>query len=175
MLQAISTPQYLAAPAQYRPENDLIEDARLYAIADKYDIPSLRIACADAFKELLNNVGTRKSPMLFIGELLPLLYEMTPTTDRVLRDTFETFVLDTTQRSKLLPRQDIYNFAMENEQFGAFIIKTNLQYWQTQGQFWCTKCERYQSPHLVKNKPHCSQYGNCFTENCHVDKRCHVD
>jgi hypothetical protein len=157
MLLAISTPQYPVIPAKYRPEKDLIEDARLYAIADKYDIPSLRTASAEAFKELLNDIGTREAPMLFIGELLPLLYEMTPVTDRVLRDTFEAFVVK--HQNFLLPRQDIHDFAMENEQFGVFIMKANHKYWQKNGMLWCTRCKHNRTPKSGSGIPICS-YGD---------------
>jgi hypothetical protein len=90
-------------------------------------MPTPRTASADAFKERLSIVGKRRSPILFISELLPLLYEMTPITDRILRDIFETFVVE--KWAFLLARKDLLEFALQNEQFGVFIMKENQKYW----------------------------------------------
>jgi hypothetical protein len=143
MLQVISALRYPAEPAKNRAENELLQDAKLYAAAERYDIPTLRTGCAHAFKELLSIIGNRKSRMLFIRELLPLLYKITPATDRVLRKIFEKFVVD--KWFLLLPRKDILDFALENEHFGAFLHKKHHKYWQRNGKQWCDSCKGHRS------------------------------
>jgi hypothetical protein len=124
-----------------------IVHAKMYGLGDKYGIPSLKDAAARALDSVLNNVGTHSSPLNFIRDLLPAVYETTPAQDRVCRDIMQIFI--TTHKWKLLGRGSVQEYALANHEFGVDLLKSKFGPWTLKGQFWCTDCARYCGHDLV--------------------------
>ncbi|MCJ1244620.1 hypothetical protein MMC30_001818 [Trapelia coarctata] len=82
MLEYLYTMVYPSVASVFRKSDDLVFDARMYAIADKYDLPDLKRKVQEAFVLLLPN---HTEDVLF-AEVARAVYELTPQTDRGLRD-----------------------------------------------------------------------------------------
>jgi hypothetical protein len=124
-------------------EDDTIVHARMYVIADKYDVPGLKDAAESALESLLEEVGAKNSPMCFIAELLQIVYEMTPTHDRTLRDILYEFIK--THMRKFQGRKTVQDYALANHDFGIDLLRTQLDVWKGNGQLWCRQCLSYKT------------------------------
>jgi hypothetical protein len=131
-------------------EGNSIMHARMYAIADKYDIPGLRDAAENALESLLEHIAAINSPMSFITELLQVVYEMTPTHDRTLRDIVYDFIKN--DQHKLLGRKSVQDYALTNHDFGTDVLKIQLDIWKRTNLLWCVKCRSYKRPTEHRDK-----------------------
>ncbi|MCJ1245142.1 hypothetical protein MMC30_002343 [Trapelia coarctata] len=128
-----------------RAEQDLITDARLYALADKFDIPALKHAVVAAFTKLLHRVSTDEgtTPMTFLTELVPIVYESTPDSDRQLREPLQVFFRSCPWT--VLGRKSVMEYAREHTNFAydilVHIVKGNKTYHKYR--YWCMPCSGY--------------------------------
>ena len=147
MLSFIYAKPYPVLPVENgkRAEEDIITDAKLYAMADKYDIPALKDAVAASFAELLYQISTSKkaTPMAFLTELIPIVYEFTPDSDRQLRELLQVFFRSCP--STVIGRKSVMEYARDHTKFAYDMLvhsvknnKAKLRY-----RYWCLSCSGY--------------------------------
>jgi len=128
-------------------KHQVLDDAKLYALADKYRIPALKKHAQGSFSTRLYRFAKRNHtpPMEELAELLATVYETTPGTDRGLRNSLLWNILQ--QRKKLLGRQSVMAYARKNHDFALDL----LAHYMAEGQsnaadkfsYWCAGCRRY--------------------------------
>ena len=111
MLHYLYTMQYPQTALSLRKAKDMVVDAKMYSIADKYDLPDLKQKALKAFGPLL---ALHHSDPLFT-EAASYVYGMTIDSDRGLRDVVKSFVWR--NRSVILARKDVQECIMHNEGF----------------------------------------------------------
>jgi len=157
--------RYTASPVETRPreEQDLLTDAKMYAIADKYAIPALKDAVVAAFTELLHRVSTEEgtTPMTFLTELIPVVYESTQDSDRQLREPLQVFF-------RLCPwtvlgRKSVMEYAQENTKFACDILVHIVQGNKAHNRYryWCLTCSAYD---IGDDEGRCKKCGEALEE-----------
>lgn len=147
MVLFLYTLRYPAAAIKTRDrlKQDLVADAKMYAIADKYDIPALKDAVVAAFANLLNRISgeEKPTPMTFLTELIPIVYESTPDSDRQLREPLQIFFR--TCPWTVLGRKSVMDYAREHNNFAydilVHIVKGNKIH--NRYRYWCSSCQGY--------------------------------
>lgn len=102
---------YPNSPNLFRKPHHLVFDAQMYAIADKYDLSDLKRKVGDSFAELLIPYAEGVE----FGEAARAIYDLTPETDRGLKDLVKDIVWST--RATMFPRQEIQRCIRESEGF----------------------------------------------------------
>ncbi|MCJ1398716.1 hypothetical protein MMC11_001917 [Xylographa trunciseda] len=111
MLVYLYTMQYPQTPSGLRKAKDMVLDAKMYGIADKYDLPDMKQKVLKAFEPLL---ALYPSDPLFT-EAATYVYRMTIDTDRGLRDLVKGLVWG--NRTTMITRKDVQECIMHNEGF----------------------------------------------------------
>ncbi|KAE9973043.1 hypothetical protein BLS_003780 [Venturia inaequalis] len=93
MIEALYDGDYI-----YENDDDLMESedmfhAKVYAIADKYDVPKLKILASEHF---VRSFATAESTVRDIAETIEYVYDSTPESDRCLRDIVVHIAADRT-------------------------------------------------------------------------------
>lgn len=153
MVLFLYTLRYPAAAVETRDrlEQDLLTDAKIYAIAEKYDIPALKDAAVAAFADLLHRVSGEEKPMpmTFLTELIPIVYESTPDSDRQLREPLQFFLR--TCIWTILGRKSVMDYAREHNSFAydilVHIVKGNKML--NRYRYWCSSCQDYDVGHAA--------------------------
>ncbi|MCJ1245146.1 hypothetical protein MMC30_002347 [Trapelia coarctata] len=118
-------------------------DAKLYATADKYRVQTLKDAIEPSFTSRLSSVTERKNnpPMLILADLLAVVYETTPDTDRGLRDPLAAFINE--HRSWFLARKSVTAYMQRNHAFSLDILNYFLTEAHSVEKFssWCPICK----------------------------------
>lgn len=99
------------APAADKLSAALIIHAQIYSMADKYDIPSLKVKSSEKFKDQLAGSADRYFPSEFV-KVLQVVYEGTPGNDRELRG-----IVGASMRSQapaLAKRKDVQELVKAN-------------------------------------------------------------
>ena len=132
-----------STPGQVRSTLDLLFDAKLYAVADKYDVPRLKDDICCAFESLLKTVGSlfSETPASFMPELIAIVYGTTPDSDRGLRDKLYVFI--ETHRLRILGKESVQRCAKEFDGFAADLLRIFLMDTRTHGVYWCSSCSKY--------------------------------
>ena len=101
MLEYLYTMVYPNTGTDFRPASELVFDARMYATADKYGLPDLKRQVREAFMQLLPD---HIEDAVF-AEAARAVYDLTPETDRELRDPVKTILWD--KRASMFARKEI--------------------------------------------------------------------
>jgi len=117
MLVYLYTMQYPQTPCGLRKAKDMVLDARMYGIADKYDLPDMKQKVFKAFEPLLAMYWTD----LQFTEVACCVYEMTIDSDRGLRDLVKGVVWG--NRTLMLTRKDIQECIMHCEGFKDDVLQ----------------------------------------------------
>jgi len=147
MVQFLYTLHYPASSVENETNGgqDLLTNAKLYAIADKYDILSLKDAVVAAFTEGLYRVSAveNATPMSFLAELISIVYESTPDSDRQLREPLQVFFRSCPWT--ILGRKSVMDYAREHNNFAydilVHVVKGNKTYHRYR--YWCSYCFGY--------------------------------
>ncbi|MCJ1382100.1 hypothetical protein MMC17_005212 [Xylographa soralifera] len=118
MLVYLYTMQYPQTPSSLRKAEDMVLDAKMYGIADKYDLPDLKEKVVKAFKPLL---ALNRSDPLFT-EAASYIYGTTVDSDRGLRDLVKGMVW--ADRTVMLARKDVQECIMHNEGFKDDVVQS---------------------------------------------------
>jgi hypothetical protein len=130
-------------------EENTITHAKVYAMAEQYDVPGFKEAAASALDSILKVIGKTTedtpdapvrfpSPMSFITELLAVAYETTPPQDRGLRDVICNFIKF--NKTELLGRKGVQDYARNNSSFGTDLLNLQLNAWMAESTLWCPEC-----------------------------------
>ncbi|MCJ1438124.1 hypothetical protein MMC27_007511 [Xylographa pallens] len=118
MLLYLYTMQYPQTPLSLRKAKDMVLDAKMYSIADKYDLPDLKQKALKAFRPLL---ALHHSDPLFT-EAASYVYGMTIDSDRGLRDLVKSLVWE--ERTVMLARKDVQECIMHTEGFKDDVLQS---------------------------------------------------
>ena len=118
MLIYLYSMQYPQIPLSSRKAQDMVLDARMYGIADKYDLPDLKQKVLKAFWPLLGLY--RSDPLL--SEAASIVYGTTIDSDRGLRDLVKAVVWE--NRAVILVRKDVQECIMHNEGFKDDVLQS---------------------------------------------------
>ena len=129
-------------------ENQLLLDAKLYAVADKYDVAAFRVILRAFFAKDLESVGhyIDKTGMSSLEDLISIVYETTPDTDRGLRAPLQRFI--ERYKGKILGRHSIRRYAREHHSFAVDILDVRHMAGTEKKllSYWCVECEKYELP-----------------------------
>jgi len=129
--------------------DQLLVDAKLYTLADKYIIPTLKNLISGHFTNYLLAITERdhSPPMKALPELLATVYEGTPNTDRGLRDKLLTHMLQ--HKKKFLGRKSVRMYAGKNHDFALDLLNHYMaeahSYAADKFLYWCRTCKKYTS------------------------------
>lgn len=124
-LYSLKYPQTRRVPSSLA--EDLILDAKMYALADKYDLPVLKKQIKRAFDELLNSAKYKTafaSSRLYckvMAGIARFVYESTPESDRGLRDIVKEY---TTGRRTLFADKDFQKCILETQGYMVDVIQS---------------------------------------------------
>ncbi|MCJ1287099.1 hypothetical protein MMC26_006447 [Xylographa opegraphella] len=118
MLVYLYTMQYPQTALNLRKAKDMVLDAKMYGIADKYDLPDLKQKVLKAFGPLL--ALYRIDPLF--PEAASHVYETTVGSDRGLRNLVKAIVWD--DRVVMLARKDVQECVMHNEGFKDDLLQS---------------------------------------------------
>jgi len=107
MLIYLYTTRYPQTNIPPREPHDAIFDAKMYAIADKYDLKDLKQRTRQAFSATWNGSWN----FALLTELVKVVYELTPDTDRGLREQVIQAVW--TERTTWLPMKAMQELVAE--------------------------------------------------------------
>ena len=111
----------------------LIFDAKMYAIGDKYHVPSLKEKAKAHFYDYLSKLEACHTDMVFFIdgflEILTIIYTSTPNSDRGLRDALVPFVKH--QQPLLMEHEDFLDLMrsgfgdgeLATDMFQAMVVK----------------------------------------------------
>ncbi|MCJ1388001.1 hypothetical protein MMC18_000845 [Xylographa bjoerkii] len=117
MLLYLYNMQYPQTPSSLRKAKDMVLDAKMYGIADKYDLPDLKQKVLTAFEPLL---ALHRSDPLFT-EAASHVYGMTIDSDRGLRDLVKAMVWG--DRTVMLMRKDVQECIMHHDGFKDDVLQ----------------------------------------------------
>ncbi|MCJ1244622.1 hypothetical protein MMC30_001820 [Trapelia coarctata] len=119
MLLYLYTRQY---PQPYQAADravfSLLYDARIYAVADKYELPDFKAKIQKAFEQLL---ADHFDHPLF-ATVAAYVYESTPQSDRGLRDPFLDVLWD--HKTTLLPKSEVQEAIRNDEGFKNDVLES---------------------------------------------------
>ena len=122
---------------------NLLIHASMYRLAKKYEAPDLQTAAAKAFIKLQFSGPSEVGDMRFLYELIVEVYKTTTDADRTLRDPLQRFLAS--EPSRYLARRSVQEFASENKEFAADVLKSYFENIRLAGKYWCVTCGSYMS------------------------------
>ncbi len=114
-------------------QGPILMNARVYAIAEQYDVQPLKARAKDKYEEV---VRVNWDPSAFLASV-ELLYRHTPESDRLLRDVIITATRE--HASELIYREDFATLCVENGDIAFDILRVVLTV--RQGLKCCDYCD----------------------------------